>query len=313
MPYAGCVSCSTFGQHYACGQSSVLACDKKVVSIVPTHPVQSVYTNEALITTVIATCVDGSTRTVLASTAFSTTHTVTGQTVALTYADFTGKTFTCNIVVNVVPRNRVCANGHRYNLSHDGSDPGCPFCKNYIANIRMIHPATSTLTITIGTSLQENGIILLVTYMDGHTETITDGYIDNLDKQYLGTKMVTIGYKGAGMQILVTTVCAKMTCDICGFIYDLYPDGTNPGCARCISKTPVFTGNVNGYDAINYTEEILEKLYQDGIYKLNSDNTITVSIQNKSSTLARNMLRKVFPSLTNKWLYLKNSENIKAK
>jgi hypothetical protein len=127
------------------------------------------------------------------------------------------------------------------------------------------------MTITIGTTLHDNGVKLLVTYYDGHTETITGGYDDNLDKQYLGTKPVTIGYKGVTTQIMVTTVCAKMTCERCGFLYELYPDGSNPGCPRCISKTPVFTGNVLKYEEINYTNDILEELYEkgfDGIFSI---------------------------------------------
>jgi hypothetical protein len=149
--------------------------------------------------------------------------------------------------------------------------------------------------------------------MDGHTETITEGYEDNLDKHYLGTKMVTIGYKGATTQILVTTVCAKLTCDICGFVYELYPDGTNPGCPRCISKTPVFTGNVLHYDSVNYTEDILEKLYQDGIYRFNKEDMLAVTVENKSSSLVRNLLGKIYPNMTDRWLHLERSETIRTK
>ena len=42
--------------------------------------------------------------------------------------------------------------------------------------------------------------------MDGHTEEVTSGYIDNLDTAYLGTMPVTIGYKGETVSLLVTTV-----------------------------------------------------------------------------------------------------------
>ena len=80
--------------------------------------------------------------------------------------------------------------------------------------------------------------------MDGHTELLTSGYIDNLDRAYLGTKPVTIGYKGATTTVLVTTVCDSMTCDVCGYEYKLYPDGSNPGCPKCIQRVPIFTGNI---------------------------------------------------------------------
>jgi hypothetical protein len=298
-----------------CGltENATLLCPDRVVSITPTHPLQSVYTGEALITTVRAAYADGSQRTVKAITTFTTGTPVSNKIVILSYTDSLGGKKTYPITVNVVPRNRTCTNGHIYNLNHDGSDPSCPFCNAYIANIRIINPMTSTLTITLGTTLQDNGLKLLITYMDGHTETITEGYIDNLDNQYLGTKMVTIGYKGANAQILVTTVCAKLICDICGFLYELYPDGTNPGCPRCISKTPVFTGNVLKYDVAEYTQEILEKMYQKGSYDLSMNNTFRIRLQSKSPNLARSLLKKLYPSMSMEGLSLKLSENIKAK
>jgi hypothetical protein len=294
-------------------ENATLICPDKVISIVSTNATQSVYTNEALITTVRATYQDGSTRIVLANTPFTTGNPVLNKTVSLSYTDTLGNVNTCSIAVNVVPKIKVCSNGHTYNLNTDGSDPGCVFCHAYVGSIRTLVPSVSTMTITIDTTLQDNGVKLLITYMDGHTETITEGYEDNLDKHYLGTKMVTIGYKGATTQILVTTVCAKLTCDICGFVYELYPDGTNPGCPRCISKTPVFTGDVLHYESVNYTEDILEKLYQDGIYRFNKNDMLAVTVENKSSSLVRNLLGKIYPNMTDRWLHLERSETIRTK
>ena len=298
-----------------CGQieNATLACNQRVVSITPTNPVQSVYTNETLITTVKATYQDGSKRVVLGTTSFTTGTPIVNKTITLSYTDTLGITNTCNAIVNVIPKTKICVNGHLYNLNNDGSDPGCIFCNSYVRALKIIQPNTSTWTITIGTSLSDNGLKLLVTYLDGHTETLTAGYEDNLDKQYLGTKMVTIGYKGATTQILVTTVCARLTCDICGFTYDIYPDGTNPGCPRCISKTPVFTGNVLNYDSVNYTEDILEDLYQDGIYRFNKNDTLSITIDNKSSSISGKLLRKIFPNMTKTWLHLEESETIQSK
>lgn len=312
-PFRGCPYCGTYGSAYSCGKESAISCDKIIQSIVPTHPVQSVYTNEVLITTVKATYLDGSTKVLLASTSYSTGTPVLNKIVTLSLTDGLGTTKTCNITINVVPRFKICANGHTYNLNTDGSDPGCVFCHAYVSNIRVTNPITSAWTITIGSSLADNGLKILVTYLDGHTETINEGYEDNLDKQYLGTKMVTIGYKGVTTQLLVTTVCAKMTCDICGFVYELYPDGTNPGCPKCISKTPVFTGNILEYEAVNYTEDLLEDLYEDGIYQFNKDDTILITVNNKSSTLVRNLLRKVYPNMSKQWLHMESSETIQSK
>lgn len=313
-PYRGCPYCGTYGGKYVCGELPPLECNQKLVSIMPTHPVQSVYIGETLITTAKATYLDGSTGTVIAGTTFSTAAPGTNKPAVLSYKDTFGNTKTCNITVNVIPRTKTCAQGHTYNLNNNGSDPGCPFCRAYVSNIRVINPTSSTMTITIGTTLQQNGVKLLVTYYDGHTETIINGYEDNLDTKYLGTKPVTIGYKGVTTQLMITTVCAKMTCDRCGFIYELYPDGTNPGCPRCISKTPVFTGNVLEYEEINYTNGILEQLYEKGEYNFNTNDTFGVSIKSKTATMARNFMHSIFPNMTSSnWISLKKSEAIKAK
>ena len=112
---------------------------------------------------------------------------------------------------------------------------------------------------------------------------------------------------------MVTTVCAKMTCDVCGFVYDLYPDGTNPGCPRCIARIPVFTGNVLQYDNIEYTADILEQLYQDGKYVFDTGDTFEVDLRNKSSTVARKLLQKIIPGLSDRWLSLRKSETVRLR
>jgi hypothetical protein len=169
------------------------------------------------------------------------------------------------------------------------------------------------MTITIGTTLQENGVKLLVTYMDGHTEILTSGYDDNLDTAYLGTKTVTIGYKGVVTYLMVTTVCAKTTCEICGREYNLYPDGTDPGCPYCIQKTPIFTGKVLRYEEKDYTDTILDKLYNKGKYDMQTDDTFTILIKNKTSSMLRKLIQKIYPSLSDNWLVYRVSEKIGAK
>lgn len=301
------------GDGYAVIGINDTICNKKVVSIIPTHPIQNVFVGEALITTATATYADGSTNVVVCTTDFSTASSVNSAAAVLTYIDALGNTLTANITVTVVAYTKTCVNGHTYNIRNDGTDPGCPYCFAWVENLRLLYPTTSTMIFTIGTTLEENGIKLLATYYDGHMETITNGYVDNLDNDYFGTMLVTIGYKGATTQLMVTTVCRKMICDICSYEYNLYPDGTNPGCPRCISKTPVFTGNVLDYEDVFYTDTILEKLYKDRVYKFDKNDTFTVIVKNRSTTLARNILNKIYPSLSERWFNVKKSVEIKAK
>lgn len=296
-----------------CGQveNSTMICNQKVVSIVPTNPVQAVYTDEPLITTVKATYQDGSTQVVLATTDFSTSSVAAEQTVTITYADEAGGKTSATIRVTVIPRSKTCPQGHVYNLENNGADPGCPFCDKWVESIRVLNPITSSITINIGTTLQQNGVTILVRYYDGDTETLTNGYADNLDNMYLGTKLVTIGYKGATTSLMVTTVCLKMTCDICGYTYDLNPDGTNPGCPMCISKTPVFTGNILYYENVDYTQAILDELYEEKIYRLGLGDVLTVGVENRSSMTAHNLLKKIYWSLPDQWMFVKRSISVK--
>lgn len=298
-----------------CGfeEDKTVDCNHIIVSLTPTHENQTVYVNDPLITTAVATYKDGSTKTVVCTTDFSTSSLVKDQDVTLIYnytIDGKNYSISCKIKVSVIPRNKTCSKGHTYNLNSDGTDPGCPYCKAWIESLRVIRPETSPIVITIGTTLQDNGVVLLATYMDGHTEEVTSGYTDNLDKNYLGTMQVTIGYKGASITVLVTTVCKKIVCDICGYEYDLYPDGTNPGCPNCIRKIPVFTGNIMEYEHINHSEEILETLYDRGDYILNIDDIFTVTVKNKTSNIARMLLRKIYPSLSERWCLINKSEYI---
>ncbi len=298
-----------------CGkpQDETLDCDKIITSLSPTHPKQTVAINDPLITTVRATYKDGSTKVVVATADFSTAAVCQNKEVMLTYHySIDGMTFakSCTITVNVVPRTRICPNGHTYHLLANGSDPGCPYCKAWIKSLRFLYPTTTDMTITIGTSLQDNGVKLLATYMDGRTEVVTSGYEDNLDMNYLGSMVVTVGYKGAGLQVRVTTVCKKVLCTICGNYYSLYPDGTDPGCPYCLMKIPVFTGEAMKYDEKTYTEQILDSLYQKGIYYFDKGDIFTVSVKNKSSGMGRKLLQKFIPSLSDRWFDLKRKVRV---
>lgn len=311
------LNCGKIEGHYYNGDTEVLpTCNQKITIITATHPVQTVATGDPLITTVRATFSDGSTKVLLGTSGFSTAAPCQNQTAIISYTyTLQGNTYTleCSIDITVIPRVKTCSRGHVYNLNANGSDPGCPYCRTWVDNIRVVYPPTSTLTITIGTNLQQNGVRILVTYMDGRTETITSGYDDNLDSAYLGTKNVTIGYKGAVTYLMVTTVCARRVCEICGREYELYPDGTDPGCPYCIQKTPVFTGNILNYEEKVFTETVLKKLYAKGRYDMQTGDTFTLLIKNKSEGASRKLLKKIFPSLPGLWIFLKQSTRIGVK
>ncbi len=288
-------SCSYTGNknrwNFRCGltEDTTRDCGAVVTSIVPTHPVQVVYQNDPLITTVVITYADGSVETLVATTDFSTADLCQNQTATLAHTytlDGISHTKTCTITVSVVPRSKTCPNGHAYHLEADGSDPGCPYCRGWLSSLKLVTPADGKLTIYRGTTLEQNGVELLATYLDGHKETLTEGYADNLDIGYIGIQTVTIGYKGKTVTVIVTVKRNITKCMICGRFYELYPDDSDPGCPYCAAKTPIFTGNVMEYKKEKYTEDILKELYEGtGIYYFSRGNYFKISLSNSSRSL----------------------------
>lgn len=275
-------------------------CDKVVKSITATHPNQTVYTNEPLITTVVVIYADGSTKTVVGNTSFSTANPVSNQTVTITYQyTIDGVTMTkeCNITVTVIRRTKTCPNGHTYNFNSDGSDPGCPYCKNWLSNLTLYYPSGGVLNMGRDPegSLEALGVSLFATYLDGHTEIVTHGYVDNLDPDYVGTQFVTIGYKGLTTTLQVNVLRNKKQCDICGLYYNLYLDNGDPGCPYCKANVPIFTGNVMKYKKAFYKEEIYHELYEgSGIYYFRRGDVFQVKTVSKNNMKIMNLFAKLF-------------------
>lgn len=287
--------CGKIEGHYYNGNTEVFAvCNQIVSGIVPTNTIQSVALGDPLITTVTATYQDGSTKVVVATANFTADHIVQNQIVTLTYQyTLSGNTYTktSNITVTVIPRSKTCVNGHTYNLRADGSDPGCPYCLAWLRSLTIVTPASGNITIYKGTTLSENGVTLLATYMDGHTQYLYNEYVDNLDTQYIGTQNVTLSYKGKYVYLNVTSKRNLRLCPVCNRYYELYPDGSDPGCPFCLALTPIFTGNVMNYYNDYETDAILKELYEgSGIYYFSDRDFIEFDIRNHSTSLGRRII-----------------------
>lgn len=287
-------------------------CNKIIVSINPTHPNQNIYSGNTLITTVTITYLDGSTAVVACNTSFNTSYIGSGQTATITYygqnSATTHQIFTSTITVNVVATNTTCSNGHTYWLAPNGSNPGCPYCRAWLRSLSIVSPSSGSLEINQHTTLESNGVVLLAVYLDGHQEYITTGYHHNLDNVYIGSQTVTIGYKGKYVSLQVKTLRLKRHCTICNKYYELYPDGSDPGCPYCLSLIPVFTGNVMKYYTEYTTAEILNAVYNNGMYSLSKGDEIKIMVNNRTETLASNLLSFVGVKSSNKikvWISIK--------
>lgn len=290
-----------------CGQveDKTIICSEKIVSLQPTHPIQAIYVGEPLITTANATYQDGSTNIVLCNTSFTSDVPTINETVTLTYTDARGNVLTCTITVTVIPKMKTCENGHDYNLNVDGSDPGCPYCKAWLKELEIYIPQPPSITIYRGTTLQENGVTLLATYLDGHKEYVATDYLDNLDKYYVGIQDVTIGYKGKYVNLTVTTKRNMVLCPICNRYYELYPDDSDPGCPYCAAKTPIFTGNILEYENKYYETDILKKLYEsDGIYYFTYRDYFNINVRNRSKGWGRGILKFISKGIGDEYIHV---------
>lgn len=310
VPWALDITCSggialcdeTEGWQVICGleESNNIACTQLVKNLVPTHPTQTVYTGDPLITTAVATFADGSTKTVVCTSSFSTAGIVKNQTTMLTYTYRIGTISylkSCSITVTVIPRNKTCVNGHTYNLNADGSDPACPYCRNWLRSLAVLVPSIGSLTMyrNPSGSLKTEGVGLIAVYLDGHTEYVFSDYIDNLDPDYVGTQTVTIGYKGLTTSLTVTVVRNRTKCNVCGLYYDLHMDDSDPGCPYCKAKVPVFTGHVKQYTSASYRDEITKELFDgSGIYYFRRGDVFTVEAKSRKSALEVSLIGRLF-------------------
>lgn len=157
--------------------------------------------------------------------------------VSFTYTE-NGKSITANVTIMVKRNLKTCINGHTYELDDYDNDPGCPICGNVLKSISV---APNEITITRGSPLN---IVVTATYMDNHTKIITSGYSSNLDRGTLGMQVVTVCYKGMYAHVNVT-VTQAITCSVCGTIYPMNEDGSDPGCPVCKSKVVSISATPN--------------------------------------------------------------------
>ena len=280
----------------SCGHDSLgtLCCDEIILSIEATHPVQTVFAGEELITTVNITYLNGSRRTAIGVCTFDTNQIGLNQTATISYdgkdSPSTTKQFTTPIQVSVLSKSNVCPNGHTYWLNSDSSDPSCPYCKVWLKSLELIAPSNGYLDMIQDTTLEQNGVKIKATHLNGTTEILTTGYLHNLDNHYVGEQTVTIGYRGMYITLMVRVHRKQKLCTICGREYELYPDGTDPGCPYCLARIPIFTGNILSYYREVPMSEILKEIEKHGIYNMSRGDEFAVRIRNKTDTLSSNLL-----------------------
>ena len=290
------------GYYLADGTLCTPLCDKVVTGITPLWKEQVIAAGEPLDSRVKAGFSDGHTEIVNATVSgFDSTRYNVVQTVTLSYGTYMGDANTTGattVTIKVMVRYPLttCAHGHMY-YQVNGSVTLCPYCKAYPQTLELLGVTQIPFCIIKGTTLSDNGVQVKAIYYDGHYEILSHGWMDNLDRNYVGEQDVVIAYKGATTTLKVKNERIKVTCSVCGYEYSLYPDNTDPGCPKCLSVIPVFTGNVLRYKETVSHGEILDELYHgDGIYYFSRGDRFETELWKTAGTSKNTVFGRLFGS-----------------
>jgi rubrerythrin len=161
------------------------------------------------------------------------------------------------------------------------SPNGCPVCSKTIVDIEAYLRNGGT-QVYIGSELN---LQISVVFRDNHRELTYSGWtVNGYNSNNLGMQTVTVYYEGFSSNLTIEVIKNKnlVTCPV-GHVYYLNEDGSDPGCPICASissrEDAIF------YFDITYTEDILTKLFADGIYYLNPGDYVTLTIKVKGKSL----------------------------
>ena len=139
--------------------------------------------------------------------------------------------------------------GTVYHPSVDGTDLGCPICSIAVVSISA---TPTTQIVPIGETIS---FVVLATYLDGHSEEITD-WTSNFNAHKVGTQNVTIFYNTitTSVTVIVKSV-TETTCSLCGTVYNPieYPNGC-PFCAKTVERIEARLRN--GGTQVQYGSEL---------------------------------------------------------
>jgi len=218
------------------------------ITVLPAE--QSIQKYSSPLFSVWASYIDGTNRILNSNeytvTGFDASRTGTQNvTISYTEAEITESAAVC---VNVTPLQRECRRCHNvYELNHDDSDPGCPFCKENIAGIEVV---PDYIEITQGESLP---VQVIATYEDFSKEAV-EGWTSNFNPERVGLQIVTVEYGGYARDITVWVRERLITCPVC---HSEYPasESSCPVCGERVVGISVDPQEitVNQYDPISLT------------------------------------------------------------
>ena len=266
-------TCSLCGSEYSLNEDGTdpgcPICKSALISISASPKYQSVNQGDDIALTVTGTFRDGHTEVVQDWYSNYDKDHVGEQLVTIYY-----KNFSCNVTVEVFSALNIACSvcGIIYNLREHPW--GCPVCADTLTGIEATLQSGGAL-VSYG---EELDLRVVLTYRDGHRAVAFDGWTDTFDPYTLGAQIVTVSYTdrigntvSCTLNVEVTDKLIKKICEN-GHVY--YTENPLAECPYCASSG---TMQEQLY-SIRFTDEILDKLYTDGVYQMNTGDYITVKV-----------------------------------
>lgn len=272
-------------------------CKSKVVSISATPDTQVVNMKENMRIEVTATYQDGHKEIVTDWSSNFNSFKAGKQEVTISYQT---KTTTVTVIVQSEVETTCPICGYVYNPSEHPD--GCPKCSETVIGIeaRLRNEGTQ---VQYGSELN---LYVVLIYKDNHRAiTYEDWNVTGYEPDKLGKQTITVKYKEfqTTLEIEVVNTLIKKLCPN-GHVYYLNEDGSDPGCPYC-NEDPT-TDSSQGYVENIYTKEILQELYDNGIYYLNQGDYITITVRQKNESIfmkLQSMLHFTPAAETKKYIY----------
>jgi Zn finger protein HypA/HybF involved in hydrogenase expression len=259
-------------------------CKEYLVSISASPDYQILEQGEELILTVTGDYRDGHSATILGWSSNYDKDIAGEQQITVYY-----KNLTCNVKVNVISEEElqcsICGSYYNYR-NHPW---GCPICAGTVTHIeaKLLNGGTRT---SFGAVLE---LAIILSYRDGHREMVYGGWQDNFDPFQLGEQEVTITYSDAfnnssscKLTVNVVNTLTQVECEN-GHFYNA-EDGECPYCAAANGS------GISIYSDCHFTDEILNQLYDKGIYYFTKGDYISIKVilRTEGSIYSMGLFRK---------------------
>jgi rubrerythrin len=251
-------------------------CSKNIVSITATPNTQTIGEGADLIIEVEALFQDGHKEIVGDWISDFNPFKIGTQKVNITY-----KTASTTVTVTISSTTDITCPicGTTYNFATNPN--GCPVCSIKIDHIEARLRSEGT-KVQLGSELN---LYIIVVFKDGHKEQVnSDWKVEGFQAEVLGVQTLTVKYKGFATNITIEVIngLEKVTCPN-GHVYYLNEDGSDPGCPYC--NIDEISGTSTNYIECIYTNEIINILYEEGIYTLKKGDYFTVEVHKKTASV----------------------------